>query len=65
MVPGGGFEPPTRRFSVDCSTPELPRHGDAGICFASGRGLLGERAGGVQRCREVRFSALAPNAEAG
>jgi hypothetical protein len=24
MVPGGGFEPPTRGFSVHCSTPELP-----------------------------------------
>ena len=26
VVPGGGFEPPTRRFSIVCSTPELPRH---------------------------------------
>ena len=24
VVPGGGFEPPTRGFSVHCSTPELP-----------------------------------------
>ena len=24
VVPGGGFEPPTRGFSVLCSTPELP-----------------------------------------
>ncbi len=24
MVPGSGFEPPTRGFSVRCSTPELP-----------------------------------------
>ena len=24
VVPGGGFEPPTRGFSVRCSTPELP-----------------------------------------
>ena len=23
VVPGGGFEPPTRGFSVHCSTPEL------------------------------------------
>ena len=23
MVPGGGFEPPTRGFSIHCSTPEL------------------------------------------
>ena len=28
MVPGGGFEPPTRGFSVHCSTPELPGHGN-------------------------------------
>ena len=27
MVPEGGFEPPTRGFSVHCSTPELPGHG--------------------------------------
>ncbi len=27
MVPGGGIEPPTRGFSVHCSTPELPGHG--------------------------------------
>ncbi len=26
MVPGGGFEPPTRGFSIRCSTPELPGH---------------------------------------
>ena len=26
VVPGGGFEPPTRGFSVHCSTPELPGH---------------------------------------
>ena len=24
MVPGGAFEPPTRGFSIHCSTPELP-----------------------------------------
>ena len=24
VVPGGGFEPPTRGFSIPCSTPELP-----------------------------------------
>jgi hypothetical protein len=24
MVPRGGIEPPTRGFSVRCSTPELP-----------------------------------------
>ena len=27
MVPGGGIEPPTRGFSIHCSTPELPGHG--------------------------------------
>ena len=26
MVPRGGIEPPTRRFSVFCSPTELPRH---------------------------------------
>ena len=26
VVPGGGFEPQTRGFSVHCSTPELPGH---------------------------------------
>ena len=26
LVPGGGIEPPTRGFSIHCSTPELPRH---------------------------------------
>ena len=32
VVPGGGFEPPTRGFSVHCSTPELPGQGKA-RCF--------------------------------
>ena len=27
MVPGGGIEPPTRGFSIHCSTPELPGQG--------------------------------------
>ncbi len=32
MVPGGGIEPPTRGFSIHCSTPELPgRRGRAGV----------------------------------
>ena len=26
VVPGGGIEPPTRGFSIRCSTPELPGH---------------------------------------
>ena len=30
VVPGGGIEPPTRGFSIHCSTPELPGHGRAG-----------------------------------
>ena len=29
LVPGGGFEPPTRGFSIPCSTPELPGRTDA------------------------------------
>ena len=28
MVARGGFEPPTRGFSVHCSTPELPRQSE-------------------------------------
>ena len=28
MVPRGGIEPPTRGFSIHCSTPELPGHGE-------------------------------------
>ncbi len=48
MVPGGGFEPPTRGFSVHCSTPELPGHG-SGDCIASGRGVLDVGRGYVQR----------------
>ena len=34
MVPGGGIEPPTRGFSIRCSTPELPgraKWGNAGV----------------------------------
>ena len=31
MVPGGGIEPPTRGFSIRCSTPELPGHLDQTI----------------------------------
>ena len=27
LVQGGGIEPPTRGFSIHCSTPELPGHG--------------------------------------
>ena len=28
-MPRGGIEPPTRGFSIHCSTPELPGHGKA------------------------------------
>ena len=33
MVPGGGFEPPTRGFSIRCSTPELPGQAKQGSGF--------------------------------
>ena len=50
MVPGGGFEPPTRGFSVHCSTPELPGRPDTKplarvfYCLTSGlsRGIFAE-----------------------
>ena len=42
MVPGGGFEPPTRGFSIRCSTPELP--GQA----KQGSGVLAPLLGNVQ-----------------
>ena len=31
VVPRGGIEPPTRGFSILCSTTELPRHVCAGL----------------------------------
>ena len=34
VVPGGGFEPPTRGFSVHCSTPELPGRPNT-VCYNS------------------------------
>ena len=46
MVPGGGFEPPTRGFSVHCSTPELPGHGFKATPL--GGGVLGGVGWGVQ-----------------
>ena len=46
VVPGGGFEPPTRGFSVHCSTPELPGHGRFDNL---GEGLLGRADQSVQR----------------
>ena len=48
MVPGGGIEPPTRGFSVHCSTPELPGHGDRAFAW-SGRRLLMVVGWAVQR----------------
>ena len=47
MVPGGGIEPPTRGFSIHCSTPELPGHRER--MNLSGFGVLGLCAVGVQR----------------
>ena len=46
MVPGGGIEPPTRGFSIHCSTPELPGHGSP--LSRSGERVLGPVARGVQ-----------------
>ena len=52
MVPGGGIEPPTRGFSIHCSTPELPGHGNA-VRVGWRPSMLG--AGGVQRLFEKKF----------
>ena len=46
MVPGGGIEPPTRGFSIHCSTPELPGHGNDERSGARG---LSEGLSAVQR----------------
>ncbi len=49
MVPGGGIEPPTRGFSIRCSTPELPGRAErgsgyltkaAGLVYAQISGIL-------------------------
>ena len=56
MVPGGGIEPPTRGFSIHCSTPELPRH--RGRFSPSGLRVLGQVPGGVQ-CEIAAISVLA------
>lgn len=46
MVPGGGIEPPTRGFSIHCSTPELPgQHASTFYCCLS---VLGGWQGCVQ-----------------
>ena len=50
MVPGGGIEPPTRGFSIHCSTPELPGHrNDQAVLASLGSGVLDVGGGGVQR----------------
>ena len=49
MVPGGGIEPPTRGFSIHCSTPELPGHG---CSMAAGGALICQWGGAVQRVYE-------------
>ena len=48
VVPGGGIEPPTRGFSVHCSTPELPGHG---FCEAASLGSWSSN-GGLGVCPE-------------
>ena len=52
VVPGGGIEPPTRGFSVHCSTPELPGHEKA-----LGLGWLLLR-GGSQACPEAKCGGI-------
>ena len=47
-MPGGGIEPPTRGFSIHCSTPELPGHGER-EGLALGSGVVDARNEGVQR----------------
>ncbi len=59
MVPGGGIEPPTRGFSVHCSTPELPGHGWNGRAVRVAQVLVAGRSQ-VQRefgCDSVWFCA--------
>ncbi len=59
MVPRGGFEPPTRGFSIHCSTPELPGH--RGTQLRSGVGVLGSGGGTVQ-CLFTAIDRQAPSA---
>ena len=59
MVPGGGIEPPTRGFSIHCSTPELPGHGSRRAMPSSGCGVLCGGGGLVQ----TDFAHFSPQAE--
>ena len=43
VVPGGGFEPPTRGFSVLCSTPELQRKSTTYLFSTNCATLLSQR----------------------
>ena len=55
LVPGGGFEPPTRGFSVRCSTPELPGHGSwHGIGLKTQAGISALEPCRVRRRRSER-----------
>ena len=54
MVPRGGIEPPTRGFSIHCSTPELPGHRRPPQW--SGERFLGGCSRGVQWIFPVRQS---------
>lgn len=49
VVPEGGFEPPTPRFSIVCSTPELLGHCFSGQNLFS-RHAVGEGAYGERQC---------------
>ena len=50
LVPGGGFEPPTRGFSIRCSTPELPGRAVSGNALHSAA---------VQPCLHLLSSVIA------
>ena len=57
MVPGGGIEPPTRGFSIHCSTPELPGQGNE---IRSGARGLSEALSTVQRVQAKNLAAMCP-----
>ncbi len=68
MVPGGGIEPPTRGFSIRCSTPELPGRAErgsgyltkaAGLVYVQISGILHHLQRGVLRplLRHLRMGA--------